>query len=375
MLTHRPPHPAGRRWAGTGLALGLIAPIAWVDYVTGPDIGFSLFYLVPIVTSAWLLGRVSGLIVAVGGSVGWFVADLLWHVSGAWWISAWNAATRLLIYVSLALLTAHVRADRDVLTERARALDEANRALEARRQQQLALKDQVLSHVSHELRTPLTAIYQFVTLLADGLAGELSATQQEYLQVVLRNVRQLRTMIGDLLESTRAETGKLLVEPRAVDAGGLITDLVRTLRSVAAEKGLALDTQLDPELPAVRADPARLRQVVTNLLDNALKFTPPGGSVRVEAARDPEQAGFARIVVEDSGRGMSADVLDHIFDRLYQVEGVDDAARRGLGLGLYICRELVERQGGRIWATSVPGEGSTMTFTLPFHRATEDENA
>jgi signal transduction histidine kinase len=115
----------------------------------------------------------------------------------------------------------------------------------------------------------------------------------------------------------------------------------------------------------VRADPTRLRQVLTNLVDNALKFTPPGGRVHVSAAPAPDTPGFVAVHVTDTGRGMSPEVVDRIFDRLYQVDGVTDTTRRGLGLGLYLSRQIVTLHGGRIWARSEPGAGSTLSFTLP----------
>jgi signal transduction histidine kinase len=137
---------------------------------------------------------------------------------------------------------------------------------------------------------------------------------------------------------------------------------------VAAERGLSLELAIPTGLPPVRADPARLRQVLTNLLDNAMKFTPAGGRVVVRGGRDPADAASVRVEVSDTGHGMPAEVLTRIFDRLYQVDAVTDSARRGLGLGLFLCKEIVERHGGRIWAESVPGSGSTFSFTLPASR-------
>jgi len=247
------------------------------------------------------------------------------------------------------------------ITERKRAEE----ALAQGAKDQIRFKDEFLSHVSHELRSPLTAIKQFTTILLGGLAGELSAEQREYQQIVLKNVRQLQSMIDDLLDVTRAEAGKLGVEPENVSVGEAITDSLNTLRVSAGAKGVSLECDLPPDLPPVYADQTRLHQILIILLDNAIKFTPGGGSVRVRAQLPEPDSQFVLVEVSDNGCGMSGEASERVFERLFQVEDPNQASRKGLGLGLFICRELVTRQGGRIWAQSQRGEGSTFSFTLP----------
>ena len=247
------------------------------------------------------------------------------------------------------------------ITERKRAEE----ALEQGAKDQLRFKDEFLSHVSHELRSPLTAIKQFTTILLSGLAGELNKEQREYQQIVLKNIRQLQSMIDDLLDVTRAEAGKLSVDPENASASDAVTDSLNTLRVSSEAKGVSLVSELPPDLPPVHADQTRLRQILIILLDNAIKFTPKGGIVRIRARlqeRDPE---FVVLEVSDTGCGMSAEASQRIFERLYQVEQPSQASRKGLGLGLFICKELVTRQGGEIWVESQPLVGSTFSFTLP----------
>jgi signal transduction histidine kinase len=240
--------------------------------------------------------------------------------------------------------------------------------LERARAEQIRLRDQFLTHVSHELRTPLAAMHQFLDILADGLAGALSDEQQAYVQRTLRNARQLEGMVAELLDAVRAETGKLAVTVQPVELAPLVEDTVGGFAGRAADKAIHLSVEVQPGLAPVRADSGRVGQVLGNLLDNALKFTPEGGEVRVSAVADGEP-GFARVEVADNGPGVPADAAERIFERLWQVEDDAGPSRKGLGLGLHICRELVARQGGRIWVDSRPGEGATFAFTLPLQDA------
>jgi signal transduction histidine kinase len=233
------------------------------------------------------------------------------------------------------------------------------------RKQQLQLRDEFLSHVSHELRSPLTSIYSFSTIIADGLAGETSPQQNEYLQIILRNVRQLQAMIEDLLQVTQAQTGKLTVELQSVSVDEAVDYAVDTLQGAATEKEITLSSDTSADLPAAYADPTRLRQILTILLDNAIKFTPAGGAVKVGVGPYERAANLLLVEVSDTGCGIDQESAEHIFEHLYQVTDPGRAGRRGLGLGLHIAKDLVTRQGGTIWVESTPQKGSKFFFTLP----------
>jgi PAS domain S-box-containing protein len=235
------------------------------------------------------------------------------------------------------------------------------------REEQLRFKDEFLSHVSHELRSPLTAIKQFTSILFDGQAGELNPEQRQFQQIVLRNVRQLQSMIDDLLEITRLETGKLTVHPECVELHDVVTDTFNTLLGSARDKGVTLQAEPLEDAPAAYADPTRLRQVMIILLENAIKFTPAGGSVTVRGRVSAPDGRLLRVEVADTGCGIGSEMSDRLFERLFQVTEAVRSSRKGLGLGLYICRELVERQGGRIWAERRDGDGSTFVFTVPLY--------
>jgi len=238
-------------------------------------------------------------------------------------------------------------------------------ALEEARQERARLQGTFLSHVSHELRTPLTAIYLFTTNLLDGLLGDLTPEQHEHLALAVDNVKQLTDMVSDLLDITRVETHKLTVEPQHASPAKLIAEALSTCRSNAVAKNIRLSSGVAPNLPFVWADPARLRQILINLIDNAIKFAPESGTVTVGGQPFAEDDGFLCLSVSDTGCGISPENRDLIFDRLAQVKSSAEASRSGLGLGLFIARELVSRHGGRIWVESQLGHGSTFYFTLP----------
>jgi signal transduction histidine kinase len=247
-------------------------------------------------------------------------------------------------------------------TEERRKADETTVRV---REEQLKMKGEFLSHVSHELRSPLAVVYQFTTILLDGLAGTINESQREYLEITLRNVNQLKHMIGDLLEASRADIGKLTVRKSSISILPTMNQALESLRVIATTKQISLQADVSDHLPPVYADPDRVSQVLTNLLDNAIKFSQPNASVTVGARIFESDPKFVLISVADCGCGIERDYQDRIFERLYQVTTEFQGSRRGLGLGLYICKELITLHGGRIWVDSQPGKGSTLFFTLP----------
>ena len=241
------------------------------------------------------------------------------------------------------------------------------RSLEMSRRQQLEFKNQFLSHVSHELRTPLTCIHQYVTILADGLAGEVNPEQRDHLNTILKSVNQLGAMVRDLLEASRAESGKIRIEMRCVALGDLIRQAVAMMQAGAREKEVGLEVGIDTRIPLVHGDPGRILEVLINLIENGIKFTPAGGAVTVQASLVETDPDFVYISVADTGCGISSQARALVFERLYQDPNAIDNNRKGLGLGLFIAKELVTLHGGRIWVASEAGNGATFSFTLPLY--------
>jgi signal transduction histidine kinase len=239
------------------------------------------------------------------------------------------------------------------------------KVLEESQDEKARLQEKFLSHVSHELRTPLTAIYFFTTNVLDGVLGELNSEQREQLTLALSNVDQLKDMVSDLLDITRARTQKVRLESQHASPAKLVAEALGTCTNNAAVKDINLHCVVGPDLPFVWADPARVRQILTNLVDNGIKFTPAGGSVTVGNRPFGEGDDFLCLWVSDTGCGINQGNLELVFDRLAQIKNPVEASRSGLGLGLFIARDLVSRHHGRIWVESKLDQGSTFYFTLP----------
>jgi PAS domain S-box-containing protein len=240
-------------------------------------------------------------------------------------------------------------------------------------QLELKTKDEFLSHVSHELRSPLTSIYSFTSIMADGLAGETTPEQLEYLQIVLKNVVQLQQMIEDLLTVTQTREGKLSIELQSVAVDDAVGDAIHTLSSAASTKQITLSAEECSGLPPACADPTRLRQILIILLDNAIKFTPQGGKVTVCVTETMRENLLFQVT--DTGCGIPEEKRTLVFENLYQITGptppdTSQMGRIGLGLGLHIARDLVARQNGRIWVTEATGGGSVFSFVLPIFSET-----
>ena len=244
--------------------------------------------------------------------------------------------------------------------ERQRLLNELDDA----RKETLRQKDLFLSQVAHELRTPLTALSYFVTLVADGLAGELNPEQQEYLSIAARNAKQLAALISDLTAAGRIKAEKLTLAQEMLDVGDLFRSAADSVRPSAQEKGINLVAGTETTLPRVYADPIRLKQVLVNLLDNAVKHGPKQALVVVGAAVDEEDPRFVTVTVTDRGHSLTSAATARIFDQLVQVSE-SSASRKGLGLGLFIAREIVERHGGTIWVDISSSDATSFRFTLP----------
>ncbi|MFL5555335.1 MAG: PAS domain S-box protein [Gemmatimonadaceae bacterium] len=237
-----------------------------------------------------------------------------------------------------------------VVVEHARLYNEAQQATKAR--------DDVLAVVAHDLRNPLNTVSMAVSLMLESTPPE-RVQERRQVEIVRRAADRMNRMIQDLLDVKRMESGRLTIELKPEEPGSLINDTVDMLRPLAAGTGIMLDTALDDDLPCVVADAARIQQVLSNLVGNAVKFTPRNGRITVSAERID---GEVRFGVIDTGPGIPAEQVPHIFGRFWQARASD---RRGIGLGLAIAKGIVEAHNGRIWVESHVGLGSTFYFTLP----------
>ena len=224
-----------------------------------------------------------------------------------------------------------------------------------------------MATVSHELRTPLTSVIGYSEMLLEGLAGPLAAEQREYVTTIMEKGESLLHLISGILDISKIEKGGIQELNRQVVRPESVLDAITTVRPQAQKKDLTLDVVVAPDLPDIYVDTYKVRQVLLNLLSNAVKFTLQGGritvSVDLESADGPGT--WVRYAVEDTGIGIPADKLDRVFDVFFQVDNSSTREYGGTGLGLSIVRSFVESHGGSVRVQSVPGQGSTFSFTMP----------
>jgi signal transduction histidine kinase len=222
-------------------------------------------------------------------------------------------------------------------------------------------KSEFLANMSHELRTPLNAIIGFSQVLREGMFGEVTAKQKEYLDDILSSGNHLLSLINDVLDLSKVEAGQVELELAAFSLPEALERGVVMVRERAIANGVQLSLELAPDVGIVRGDERRVRQIVFNLLSNAVKFTPAGGNVTVATARAGEEV---HVSVTDTGPGIAVEDRERIFEEFQQTD-VGVQQREGTGLGLALSKRLVELHGGRIWVESEPGRGSRFTFAVP----------
>ena len=254
----------------------------------------------------------------------------------------------------------------ETITERTDDLQRVNEELFKSNQ----IKTSFVSVINHEMRTPVTAILGYVELALNEKTP-LPSFHVDMLHRIQDQGQRLANLANNLLDISRLEEGKLSLDLQALDVAAIIDQTMVVVRSVAEQKHISIDVDLPDALPAICGDPQRVTQVLTNLLRNAVKYTPETGSINVAACAD-DPAGMVKISVADTGVGISADLLPYVFDRFYRAEHDLRMNVVGVGLELSITKRLVEAHGGQIWAESEEGRGSTFTFTLPI--VAQDEN-
>ncbi len=268
-------------------------------------------------------------------------------------------------------VTERLRAQQALVT----ALDREHASV-LRLQEVDQVKQELVSNVSHELRTPITSISGYAELLADGSLGDLNEEQQDAVRRIWRNTSRLGMLVEDLLTLSRAESGRLDLERRPVDLAAVVQDSLELLREVLGDRdlGLAVDLGVQPLL--VAGDAVALERVVTNLVTNAVKFTPDGGHVRVGLhVEGPLASPVAVLRVADTGLGISEEDQRQLFTRFFRARDATDNAIQGTGLGLSIVHSIVTQHDGEVLVDSSPGMGTTMTVRLPAHDPRSDADA
>ena len=215
--------------------------------------------------------------------------------------------------------------------------------------------------MSHELRTPLNAIIGFSEVLGERMFGELNAKQEEYLKDIYASGQHLLSLINDILDLSKIEAGRMELELTDFDLPTAIENALTLVRERAGRRGITLGCEIDERVGTIQGDERKVKQVLLNILSNALKFTPEGGRIDVRTAL---KEGTVEISVTDTGVGIAPEDQEAIFEEFQQV-GTAAKKVEGTGLGLALSRKFIELHGGRIWVQSQEGVGSTFTFTIP----------
>ncbi len=235
-------------------------------------------------------------------------------------------------------------------------------------------KREFIATISHELRTPLTAILGYAEALYGGMVGALNQTQHRFVRIVHDNARRMITMANNLIALSEAERGRLELEYAETDLHLIASEVIESFVPEMRNRQLTWKLEIGKDLPSIEADPNRIRQVIANLVSNAVRYTYPGGEITVgiAAVDDPDThtPSFCQIWVQDTGVGIPAEEQAHIWERFYRADNPLKVEAGGLGVGLSIVRSLVRAHGGRVWMESTPNKGSTFTILIPISRPT-----
>lgn len=321
------------------LGFALAISVGLLDYLTGPEISFSIFYLLPVSLITWLAGRRHGIIMSITSAALWFIADLLTRPSYSHPTTPyWNAAVRLGFFLIVTYAIA------------------ALRSAQERREE--------LSHfIVHDLRTPLSNVTTGLQTLQEIGSETQDETQKNLIEMCLVSCNRMLTLINSLLDLAQLESGRMSLMQSDVDAKELVDASLQQVAVWAARNRVTLASRTESEIEMVYADPTVTVRVLVNLLSNAIKFSKPESVVTVRIV--PADADKIAFSVIDEGQGIPQEWAGKVFEKFVKADTHKPVRSVGSGLGLTFCRLAVEAQGGHIWLESEEGKGTVVTFTLP----------
>lgn len=323
------------------LALGflLIVLVGTIDYVTGPEISFSIFYLIPVSLVAWIVGKRSGILISTTGAIAWLMADQLsGHSYSNAAIPYWNAIVRLgfFLVVTYALATLKTSQER---------------------------REELAQFVIHDLRSPLSNIIEGLHVLQDVSGETMDSSQKDLVRMCMISASRLLTLIKSMLDLARLESGRMLLHPGEINVNELVESSLDQVSVWARKNRVVLIPQVRANVQKIFADPVVTERILVNLLSNAIKFSHPDSAVIVRV--EPFSPSSIAISITDTGTGISKEWADKVFEKFAQAELGKTRGDVGTGLGLTFCRLAVKAQGGDIWLESEINVGTTITFTLP----------
>ena len=354
-------------WFIKAMIFLLVLLVGIIDYVTGVEISFSIFYLFPIFLASWFLNIRTGIAISVGSGILWFLADILGgHTYTHSLIPFWNTMARLVIFTSFTIIIARLKI---AFNERAKLIDKLTMNLEEIRQTQeeLERKSQELAHsnveleqfahvVAHDLKNPLLGVEAYGHRLKKHYQGKLDADAEKYVGYILDGIARMRELIEDLLEY--AKLGKKVRELESSNCNDTLNRALANLRVAIEESGAFVTHDM---LPVVMVDGTQLIQLFQNLVGNAIKYRREE-PIRIHVSAEKKGAEW-QFSVSDNGIGIDPRDTESIFEIFHRSkEGSDHP---GTGIGLAICKRIVELHHGRIWVESEPGKGSTFFFKIP----------
>ena len=322
------------------LGLVFIPLLGVIDYLTGPEISFSIFYLLPISLTAWLVGKRAGIAMSVAGATSWLIADLLaGHIYSHPAIPYWNATVRLGFFLIVTHALSGLRASRE-------------------RQEELN------QFIVHDLRSPLGNVVTGLQILQEIASETMDATQKDLIQMCLVSCNRMLTLINSLLDLARLEGGQMPLQLSEVNVKELVESSLKQVTVWAGRNHVTLDCNLEAGVEMVYTDFGLAMRVLVNLLSNAIKFSRPESVVTVRVT--PSDTAMPTFSVIDQGQGIPKKWASRVFDKFTQVEAHKTGGTViGSGLGLTFCHQAVESLSGHIWLESKVDKGTTITFTLP----------
>ncbi|MDD5092091.1 MAG: ATP-binding protein [Candidatus Wallbacteria bacterium] len=335
--------------------LAAVVLLGLIDYVTGFEISFSIFYLIPVCVASWYASFGTGIIVAVVSMISWY----WWDFSGGHQYSMagivyWNALSRGMIFGFASYLLAQIRQIINEMNKAKRAAVEASDS-----------KSVFLANMSHEIRTPLNALLGMAELLSHT---SLDSEQKKYVTIFRKEGDQLLRILNDILDLSRVEAGKFEPEVTLFDLRQVIEEVVSVMGEKCRERKLDINLEVDERIPThVSGAPFSLRRILMNLVGNAVKFTEKGGvAISCKVQNTTDDTCNMLFSVKDTGIGIPEEKLKILFLPFTQADETIGRKYGGSGLGLSIIRKLLDVQGGRIWVESVPDQGSIFYFEVPY---------